>query len=472
MGAGSPANNNTNLCLQACDGFEGCVGIFMSPSSCALAVGTFAGTVQRPGYDAYVRVDASIATTISPTSTSSTLSDASSVSTSYFQPTKVPSPGSNLTTPVPSSNCTAETMACPACDGKVVVDDNGRSYKMFCDNEVYADGDYNVQRWTSPLGCLAECDSFSWCKGSTFWPQGNCQLAKGENVFPQEKLGYTAFLPLPNKTATAVAAPTAPSAYPTNTGYSAISAPPSTFSTVISAPQASTTSLCNPDIASCPACDGKNVTDWLNQPYTISCHEVPICGLVIDRANHTLQFECLEYCDADPVCFAMTWESGCCELCQETLEGKAMQLVAGRADVVYYYPLTPGVVASRKRSATTSSTRRPSSTLATTHSSAVSTHHGVSITGTVTSLPVAAAPTSVQAQASASVTIGLELSVSISASTSSRKASGVKITGTVTVLSAAASATSLATSITSSASFVPPLTDGVVSFATPGMTGS
>jgi hypothetical protein len=50
-------------------------------------------------------------------------------------------------------------------------------------------------------------------------------------------------------------------------------------------------------------------TDRFKVTYTILCQEVPICRGFANVANHTLQFECLEYCDADPVCFAATFNS-------------------------------------------------------------------------------------------------------------------------------------------------------------------
>ncbi|KAK4961279.1 hypothetical protein LTR10_001769 [Elasticomyces elasticus] len=463
---GIPSVNTTSQCLEACDELSGCLGIYTG-AVCTLITGAIVGIEPQPGYNAYVRPvigtaisrNASTATSTSKANTKS----ASSVSTSYFQPTEVaPPPFSNTSTTAPGAKCPSTNITCPACDGEQLLSESGIAYKVYCDNQIYAESDYNVQRYTSPEGCLAECDSFDWCQGSTFHPEANCQLAKGEDVFPQEKLGYIAFLPVPNRTA--VAAVPKLSAYPTLNGYSAVpTKPASTLATIAtSAPASSYSPSCHPDMARCPACESKNVTDWLNQTYTISCHEIPICGLVVNRANHTLQFECLEYCDADPVCFAAMWESGRCSLCQETLEGKALQVQAGPSDFVYYCPEVPGVATSR--AASSSMSTRTTRTVGTGSIVPVTIQPG--ITGTVTSL--AQAPLSATASLRSSVSLShIQHQTLITAPSSSRSTKMVGITGTVTQLSAAVrSVTRVLT--TSSASFVPPLTDGNVSFATPG----
>ncbi|KAK0265061.1 hypothetical protein B0A54_09149 [Friedmanniomyces endolithicus] len=484
--------NTTSQCLEACDELSGCLGVYFFPVTdavCTLITGTIVGVESQQGYNAYVRQGAPNTTAPSSTSYDNTTSIASRVSTFYYQTTEdapAPPPSSNVSAIAAAPKCPATNVTCPACNGETVTDARNRTYNVFCDNQLYADGDYNIQRWVSPEGCLAECDNYSWCIGSTFRPEGNCQLAKGQNVFPEEMQGYTAFLPVPNKTAV-VAAPQSPSAYPTTDRYTAVTAsppPPSTFATVTSgAVPTSSTSIpsCNPDIARCPACDGASVTDWLNQTYTISCNEVPICGLVVNRANHTLQFECLEYCDADPICFAASWESGSCDLCQENLEGRTLEVQAGPADYVYYYPVSPGVVASRTASSTASMT------LALSGGSAIPTADITpaipAITATLTSLPLAPPPTTTSeaitgiltslqlATQSTSISEGIATQVQANTFITAAAPSGaeivIEITLTVTELEAAASVTSVALT-TPSITFVPSLTDGSVSLATPG----
>ncbi|KAK1052477.1 hypothetical protein LTR74_016498 [Friedmanniomyces endolithicus] len=473
--AASGVINTTSQCLEACDELNGCLGVYFLPVTdavCTLITGTIVGVESQQGYNAYVRQGAPNTTAPSSSSYVNTTSLASRVTTSYYQPTEIapaPPPSSNVSAIAAVPKCPATNITCPACDGEFVTDARNRTYKVFCDNQLYADGDYNIQRWVSPEGCLAECDNYSWCMGSTFRPEGNCQLAKGQNVFPEEMQRYTAFLPVPNKTAVA-AAPQSPSAYPTTYGYSAVAVSgPSTFATITSSsvqPSSTSSPSCDPYIARCPACDGAKVTDWLNQTYTISCNEVPICGLVVNRANHTLQFECLEYCDADAVCFAASWESGSCNLCQENLEGRTLEVEAGPADYVYYYPISPGVVASRTASSAASSTGMIYSATTLGGSGGVTpartTPTMEAITRTLTSLPLAPQPvTSSEGTASA-----IQAATFITAPAPSSLEVVIEITLTVTELEAAASMTSGALT-TSSTSFVPPLTDGSDSLATP-----
>ncbi|KAK0799635.1 hypothetical protein LTR91_009824 [Friedmanniomyces endolithicus] len=436
--------NTTSQCLQACDELTGCLGVYFLPVTdavCTLITGSIVGVEAQQGYNAYVRQGAPNVTTPSSSSYVNTISVASRVTTSYYQPTEDPiasPPSSNVSAIAAVPKCPATNITCPACDGEFVTDARNRTYKVFCDNQLYADGDYNIQRWVSPEGCLAECDNYSWCMGSTFRPEGNCQLAKGQNVFPEEMKGYTAFLPVPNKTAVA-AAPQSPSAYPTTDGYSAVAVSgPSTFATITSGsvqPSSTSSPSCDPYIARCPACDGAKVTDWLNQTYTISCNEVPICGLVVNRANHTLQFECLEYCDADPVCFAASWESGSCNLCQETLEGRTLEVQEGPADYVYYYPVSPGAVASRTASSTTSLATNLGG--ASPIAPALTTPTMEAITRTLTSLPLVPQPTATSDGTAPAV----QAATFVTASAPSSLEVVIEITLTVTELQVAASMT-------------------------------
>ncbi|KAK1071489.1 hypothetical protein LTR74_003367 [Friedmanniomyces endolithicus] len=420
--------NTTSQCLQACDELTGCLGVYFLPVTdavCTLITGSIVGVEAQQGYKAYVRQGAPNVTTPSSSSYVNTTSVAPRVTTSYYQPTEdpIPSPpSSNVSTIAAVPKCPATNLTCPACDGEFVTDARNRTYKVFCDNQLYADSDYNIQRWISPEGCLAECDNYSWCMGSTFRPEGNCQLAKGQNVFPEEMKGYTAFLPVPNKTAVA-AAPQSPSAYPTTDGYSTVAVSGlSTFATITSSsvqPSSTTSPSCDPYIAHCPACDGAQVTDWLNQTYTISCNEVPICGLVVNRANHTLQFECLEYCDADP----------------ETLEGRTLEVQEGPADYVYYYPVSPGAVASRTASSTTSLATNLGG--ASTIAPAPTKPRMEAITQTLTSLPLVPQPTATSDGTASAV----QAATFITASAPSSLEVVIEITLTVTELEVAASMT-------------------------------
>ena len=102
---------------------------------------------------------------------------------------------------VPSSTaiavpCQVDDIRCPFCDGAYVKDSLNQTYHVLCDNNIFSEQYYAVQRQVSPEACMVECDDFPTCKGSKYWPEGNCQLARGEEAFPQERDGYTALLPV------------------------------------------------------------------------------------------------------------------------------------------------------------------------------------------------------------------------------------------------------------------------------------
>lgn len=200
-------------------------------------------------------------------------------------------------------------------------------YKVYCDYQLFADSDYSVQSWTSPSGCLLECDNYTWCKGATFWPQGNCELAKGADVFPQEMPGYTAFLPAPDATKTPNPQ-NSPSRYPTGTippvtTHNTRSA--YTFKTVTDTLVGSSTTLtaptCTPSAARCPVCHGVTTTDTLNQTYTITCASEPICQDSVNKGTAFSQDVCMKKCDADPICFAALWNNTQCHLCEGAIDG-------------------------------------------------------------------------------------------------------------------------------------------------------
>ena len=118
------------------------------------------------------------------------------------------------TTTPNASICNVTSIACPDCNDVHITDSSNKTYHILCDNKVYSDSPYPVQRWLSPSGCIAECDKYPWCKGATSWEEGNCQLARGRNVFPQYDEDHIALLQIPDGF---VAPPpaTIPSAFPT-----------------------------------------------------------------------------------------------------------------------------------------------------------------------------------------------------------------------------------------------------------------
>jgi hypothetical protein len=242
--------------------------------------------------------------------------------------------------------------------------------------------------------------------------------------------------------------------------------------------------------------------DWLNQTWTMSCIEMPFCETLVDMANGTLQFECLEFCDADPTCFAATWNSGHCTLCQGALDGSVLDLPGLTGANLVYYPATPtpvptsgpveslstsGLVHSRhyndthSASATATSAYDLQSTSSSlslpttfitvpTPNSVVSEVAEVGITGTETSLLLVKATTVTDYSASDMPSLSpmqIQGNTFETAAAPSSTKTMVSITGTVTQLSPFVSNADSAT-MTSTTSFVPPLTDGVVSLATPG----
>ena len=93
-----------------------------------------------------------------------------------------------------SATCHASAISCPQCNDAEIKDPGGKTYRVFCNNQLYSEKNYPLQHWVTPAGSMAECDRMDKCEGTTFWPEGNCQLAIGEDVFPESRQGFTAFL--------------------------------------------------------------------------------------------------------------------------------------------------------------------------------------------------------------------------------------------------------------------------------------
>ncbi|KAI7316527.1 hypothetical protein KC315_g10726 [Hortaea werneckii] len=301
------AVNTTRLCLEACDRFDSCLGATYSErGDCILATGEIEGFAAAEGgieRVALVKRSSARSTTSLPAIVS-----AQATSYSLIKPTTVynktlPAVSTVAAATSSASTCNLDEVSCPECHEEVITDTNNQTYKIFCDNRLYSDDSFAVQRSISPEGCLIECDEYTWCDGATFWPepQGNCQLARGENVFPVERDGYTAFLPVATLLSS-IAPATSPSRYPTNNGYTPVvsTTRPSTFQTLTSSSSADAiTSTCDRVAPTCPECDGTVVKDEAGQVYTQ---------------------DCMDDCDRDPVCFAALWEGGNCDLCARALQ--------------------------------------------------------------------------------------------------------------------------------------------------------
>ncbi|RMZ04850.1 hypothetical protein D0862_05179 [Hortaea werneckii] len=319
--------NTTRLCLEACDRFESCLGAtYSEQGDCILATGEIEGFAADGGgieKVALVKRSSVASTTSSPASVSAQATDYSLLKPTTIYNKTAPT-GSTAAVAAPrASTCNLDEVSCPECHEEVVADANNQTYKIFCDNRLYSDDSFAVQRSISPEGCLMECDEYTWCDGATFWPepQGNCQLARGENVFPVESDGYTAFLPVATLLSS-MAPATSPSRYPTNNGYTPITSTtrPSTFQTLTSSsPAAAITSTCDQIAPTCPECDGSVITDEAGQVYTVRCNVEPECDDFVE-AGWASQQDCMNDCDRNPVCFAALWEGGRCDLCTRALQ--------------------------------------------------------------------------------------------------------------------------------------------------------
>ena len=262
-----------------------------------------------------------------------------------------------------TSSCQASSITCPQCNHAQVLDSQGTTYKVFCDNEIYSEHQYSVERWVTPEGCIAECDNFTWCGGSTFWPEGNCELARGPDVFPQSHMGRTAFLSVD---LTYTPPPPTLSAYPTGTApYSSPTATPGG---------------CQKSDVRCPECNNVQFTDGLHETYCVKCNLQPICARVAGQRSHTSPGACMEDCDADPGCMAAIYDNGNCEFCQGTIESMVPYVL----DHDYAVFVAEGALnASQVPSASGTTTQHWSSHRSTSHTMHTSsTHHQPSATTT------------------------------------------------------------------------------------------
>ncbi|KAK3673692.1 hypothetical protein LTR78_006597 [Recurvomyces mirabilis] len=375
-------------CLEACDEWPQCGGVSVASNGSCIAVSnrTAVSLVDDVGSRAYVLVALApatpqvVATAVSASTESSAALSGTGTPPSYFNVSSSISPlAPSATVPAstqPTSQCQSANISCPACEGEQVTDATGKNHKVFCNSQIFSENQYSIQEWLSPQGCLAECDRFSWCQGTTYYANRNCELANGPDVFPEQMPGYTGFLPVATKSYTPA---TAASAFPTTNSYVPVSsstATPAVVPSTTTSLAASTTLSCDSSEARCPLCDGVSVVDWLNVTYTVSCQEVPICETIIHREHGTSQFECLEYCDADPVCFAAVWNSGDCQLCQDGLDGTIFNDQPDDPKFLVYYPQSADTANVTSSLPQTTNTSVQASTTSSTGSISILPFHG------------------------------------------------------------------------------------------------
>lgn len=287
-------------CIGACMGSEHCYAPVIAPGGrCLLATmapGDEPTLATQPGYAALVP---RFTGALPPPAPSGTLIESSSAavsSTTHSRPTA---------TSKHTKHCNASDIACPRCNRAQVEDPSGITYQVLCDKDLYSESHYAIQHQLTPEGCMAACDHFTDCGGSTFWPEGNCELARGDDVFPLAHARRTAFLSV-------------------NLSYTPPPPQLSAYPTVFPPPIYSSTSPnysgCNRAHVRCPQCDGLQIKDGLNESYRVRCDLQPICRTALARYNVKSANSCLERCDADATCLAAIYERGRCVLCQGSIE--------------------------------------------------------------------------------------------------------------------------------------------------------
>lgn len=297
-------------CLMMCNVRPHCMSVtYGGDHSCDMNFGP-AKTVQRKGYMALQPVE--------------------NAPSSRHSSTKYP------TTSISAQpqRCNASFPACPMCNKKRIEDENGQSYTVHCGKRIYSERQYAVQHLLGPGDCIKECDNFNGCKGATWWPDGNCELARGEDAFPQNapSKSYMGFLPFdPNFTPE----PPQLSAFPTGDFTAVTTSSPARATSATYTPEISTTNLhststrtipsptCNPSSIRCPNCDGFTLQDGFNSTYHVQCAFQPICDDIIGRFGYSTQNDCMEHCDLDPACLAAIYDDGHCDLCEGSMEGMA-----------------------------------------------------------------------------------------------------------------------------------------------------
>ena len=327
-------NATVGQCIDACVKFEGCYGPLISPDGkCVLAQSQSNDPqiVRRPGWAVLLPRSTGAIIPPSPIGTGYSVYDNSSTPTSK-------SPASHTPSSIKTADvCQASSISCPDCDGAYVKDALNETYHVLCDNELFSESYYAVQRWLTPAGCMAECDNFTWCGGGVSWPEGNCQLARGEDVFPQRKSGFTAFLqvnlsytpPPPELSAyptgdfTSVYYTSAHhnSAHHTSVHHTSARHTPARHTPGGHALPTPLPNHCDSSNIRCPHCDGSTLSDGFNESYRVQCNFQPICKDIAGDQGWISQNACLKHCDMDATCLAAIFQDGRCNLCQGSLEG-------------------------------------------------------------------------------------------------------------------------------------------------------
>lgn len=302
---------NVFQCIEACQDLRDCYAPVVSPDgTCLLAV-------VEPEIKPTVALGIGYAVleARSFSNTTSSIQTASSMEPEGGAPPWMTysSPASTTTTTaVQSPTCQASEISCPRCGGAHIKDPFGKLHEVLCDTQVRSEKYYSIQEWLTPAGCMAECDKYDWCKGSNFWPDGNCELARSEDAYPVSRSGYTAFVSVDVRT------PTPPLLALQTSSQPAMSTAEQTSSAYPAAQ--SSVPKCDYRHIKCPACHDVQLTDGLRRTYCIRCDLQPICAVMEGRHEHDTPNSCMEQCDEEPGCQAAIFEQGRCAVCLGTIE--------------------------------------------------------------------------------------------------------------------------------------------------------
>ncbi|KAI7232397.1 glycoside hydrolase family 16 protein [Hortaea werneckii] len=156
-------------CLGICDNTSGCKAVSFvggnGAGSCYVKDAT--GSLNYDGStNAAVRVSGSGSATSSVQQTLIT-SEANTASTTSMM---TGSPSQSLTAYPSSSSSSTPDAACPDADGEELMDDNGKSYTLYCSSDTTGDGAFETRTFDSGTftQCMDACDELSEC-GAWVW---------------------------------------------------------------------------------------------------------------------------------------------------------------------------------------------------------------------------------------------------------------------------------------------------------------
>ncbi|KAI6826505.1 glycoside hydrolase family 16 protein [Hortaea werneckii] len=156
-------------CLGICDNTSGCKAVSFvggnGAGSCYVKDAT--GSLNYDGStNAAVRISGSGSATSSVQQTLIT-SEANTASATSMM---TDSPSQSLTAYPSSTSSSTPNAACPDADGEELMDDNGKSYTIYCSSDTTGDGAFETRTFESGTftQCMDACDEFSEC-GAWVW---------------------------------------------------------------------------------------------------------------------------------------------------------------------------------------------------------------------------------------------------------------------------------------------------------------